>query len=217
MVTEPDVTPTARAVAGLSQYQKFCKRTFDIMVAAIGLSLTWWLIIPAWLLACLDTRRNGFFTQERVGMNGVMFMLVKLRSMIDIRGIDTSVTRQGDPRITKVGSLLRKTKLDELPQLWNVLTGDMSLVGPRPDIRGFADKLEGEDRIILSVRPGITGPASIKYRNEEELLEKAEDPEKFNRDVIWPHKVRINKDYVKNYSFLSDIGYIIKTISFWDG
>jgi lipopolysaccharide/colanic/teichoic acid biosynthesis glycosyltransferase len=107
----------------------------------------------------------------------------------------------------------RRTKIDELPQLFNVLWGDMSFVGPRPDVPGFADRLEGVDRIILSVRPGITGPASLKYRDEEALLASQEDPERYNREVIWPDKVRINLDYVKHWSFAGDIGYILKTVA----
>jgi lipopolysaccharide/colanic/teichoic acid biosynthesis glycosyltransferase len=111
-----------------------------------------------------------------------------------------------------LGRFWRKTKIDELPQLINVLKGDMSFVGPRPDVPGYADKLEGEDRIVLSVRPGITGPATLKYRDEEALLAGQKDPERYNNEVIWPDKVRINKEYIKSYSFKNDLVYIAKTI-----
>jgi lipopolysaccharide/colanic/teichoic acid biosynthesis glycosyltransferase len=123
-----------------------------------------------------------------------------------------SVTSSNDSRITAYGRMLRKFKLDELPQLWNVLVGDMSFVGPRPDVSGYADLLTGEERLILSVRPGITGPASLEYRNEELLLSRVADPQSYNDMVIWPHKVEINTRYVQNYSFKKDIYYILQTI-----
>jgi lipopolysaccharide/colanic/teichoic acid biosynthesis glycosyltransferase len=113
--------------------------------------------------------------------------------------------------ITRSGTLFRKYKLDELPQLLNVLVGSMSIVGPRPDVPGYADHLAGDDKIILSLRPGITGPASIKYRNEESILQNADDPISYNDKIIWPDKVRINKEYIKNYSLLLDIKYILLT------
>jgi lipopolysaccharide/colanic/teichoic acid biosynthesis glycosyltransferase len=113
--------------------------------------------------------------------------------------------------ITRSGTLFRKYKLDELPQLLNVLVGSMSIVGPRPDVPGYADHLAGDDKIILSLRPGITGPASIKYRNEESILQKADDPISYNDKIIWPDKVRINREYIKNYSLLLDIKYILLT------
>jgi lipopolysaccharide/colanic/teichoic acid biosynthesis glycosyltransferase len=111
-----------------------------------------------------------------------------------------------------MGRILRRTKIDELPQLWNVLKGDMSFVGPRPDVSGFADKLMGVERAVLSVRPGITGPASLKYSDEEVLLAKVEDPEVYNREVIWPDKVRINLMYIKNWSLVGDLRYLLQTI-----
>lgn len=128
------------------------------------------------------------------------------------RNINTFVTTAGDPRITKIGRLFRKTKIDELPQLINVLLGQMSFVGPRPDIPGFADKLQGEDRVILEVRPGITGPATLKFRDEEKILAKQDDPENYNKEVIFPEKVKLNKDYVRNYSFYKDLKYIWQTV-----
>ena len=164
------------------------------------------------LLARTSCGNSGLFRQQRVGRFGKAFTLLKLRTMKNMKFVSTTVTTDGDPRITRIGRFLRKTKLDELPQLVNVLKGDMSFVGPRPDVAGYADKLQGADRIILEVRPGITGPATLKFRNEEQLLAFQEDPETFNREVIWPEKVRLNVEYVENYSFRRDIWYIWKTL-----
>ncbi|SFU33252.1 sugar transferase [Halomonas korlensis] len=189
------------------------KRVLDFTLAAIGLLLAWWIIALAWLAATLNTGRNGFFTQRRIGRGGKPFTLVKIRTMRDSPGLHTTVTRANDPRITRVGRLLRRTKIDELPQLWNVLIGDMSFVGPRPDVTGFADNLVGEERLLLRVRPGITGPATLKYRDEEELLEKTADPETFNRHVIWPDKVRINLHYVHQWSLTEDLKHIWHTVA----
>jgi len=130
---------------------------------------------------------------------------------VDTKNTSTITTAQ-DARITRLGAFFRRTKLDELPQLWNVLKGEMSFVGPRPDVPSYVDYLQGEDRMILSVRPGITGPATLKYRNEEELLAQQTDPETYNREVIFPDKVRLNRQYVENYSFWADLAYIWQTI-----
>jgi lipopolysaccharide/colanic/teichoic acid biosynthesis glycosyltransferase len=197
---------------GLTPAQAFIKRSFDISGSVIGLLLTWWLILLAWLLASLDTRSNGFFTQERVGLEGMIFRVIKIRTMRPVYGIETYVTVDNDPRITSLGKFWRKTKIDELPQLVNVLKGDMSFVGPRPDVPGYADILEGEDRIVLTVRPGITGPATLKYRDEENLLAKSRDPETYNLEIVWPDKVRLNREYVENWSFWKDLKYIWRTI-----
>ena len=162
--------------------------------------------------ATIDTRKRGFFTQNRIGQYGNSFKVIKIRTMRDIRGISTNVTTLHDPRITKIGGFFRKNKIDELPQLINVFLGKMSFVGPRPDVSGFADKLNGDDKIVLSIKPGITGPASLKYRHEEELLAKQADPEKYNREVLFPDKVRLNREYIENYSFWRDMKYIWKTV-----
>jgi len=132
--------------------------------------------------------------------------------MDQIKTINTSITCKNDERITNIGSFFRKTKIDELPQLLNVLFGQMSFVGPRPDIVGYADKLKGDDKIILSIRPGITGPASIKYKNEDLILSKYKNFEKYNNEVIWPDKVKINRDYVNQWSFWKDMYYIYLTM-----
>lgn len=152
-----------------------------------------------------------FFTQERVGRNGKLFTMYKFRSMT-VSHSGSSISVAGESRITPFGAKLRKYKIDELPELWNVLIGDMSFVGPRPDVPGYADMLKGEDRDILKLRPGITGPASLKYRNEEELLSHVDDPIKYNNEVIFPDKVRINLYYLHNYSFWTDIKLILCTV-----
>lgn len=197
---------------GLTPGNRILKRGFDIAAATVGLLLTWWLILLAFVAASIDTRQSGFFVQRRVGRHGGLFRVIKIRTMRDIPSLTTTVTRTGDPRITRLGRFFRKTKIDELPQLLNVLAGQMSFVGPRPDVPGFADRLRGEDRIVLSVRPGITGPATLRFRNEEELLAGRADPEAYNREVVFPEKVRLNREYVANYSFWRDFVYIYQTV-----
>lgn len=192
--------------------QAALKRGFDFLGAGFGLALTIWIILPAWVLASIDTRRNGFFTQERVGRNGQIFRVIKIRTMCQMPGMNTTVTTGKDQRITTLGRFWRKSKIDELPQLINVLKGDMSFVGPRPDVPGYADSLQGDDRIVLSVRPGITGPATLKYRDEEAILADQDDPEWYNNEVLWPDKVRLNREYAENWSFLGDVRYIWKTV-----
>lgn len=191
---------------------KFIKRSFDVLASFIGLIFTSAIILIAWLFSALETKSNGFFMQERVGLNGKKIKVVKIKTMRNTTKQRSSITSESVSAITKSGSFFRKYKIDELPQLWNVLIGDMSFVGPRPDVPGYADLLEGDDRIILSIRPGITGPASLKYKNEEELLSEQSNPKQYNDEVIWPDKVSINKQYIKEYSFIKDIKYIIQTI-----
>jgi lipopolysaccharide/colanic/teichoic acid biosynthesis glycosyltransferase len=196
----------------LSRTDRIKKRTFDLVLSFIGIVVGWWLIVIAWIVASIETRSNGFFIQERIGLDGKPFPLLKIKTMKPVDDVNTTVTTSQDPRITKSGTFFRNTKIDELPQLFNVLLGQMSFVGPRPDVPGFADRLEGDDWIILSVRPGITGPASLKYKDEEELLAIQKDPERYNREVIWPDKVQINKAYIREWSMQKDIQYLIKTI-----
>jgi len=195
----------------ISTRQRIIKRLFDIGVSFVGLSLTWPIILVGWIAATISTRANGLFMQKRVGQHGKLFHVYKLRSMRDVAGMTTTVTSDTDMRVTRVGRILRKLKIDELPQLVNVLLGQMSLVGPRPDVPGYADKLEGEDRIVLTIKPGVTGPATIAFRREEEILAGVDDPETYNTEVIWPEKVRLNRQYVKEYSFLKDLKYILQT------
>ena len=188
------------------------KDLFDFVLSIVALIIFGWIILLAWLVAFIETGENGFFLQKRVGKDGKLFSIIKIRTMKKIDGIETTITSADDIRITKSGKFFRNTKIDELPQFFNILKGDMSFVGPRPDVQGYADKLEGEDRIILSVKPGITGPASIKYKNEEEILSKEENPQIYNDTVIWRDKVEINKRYVKNQTLIGDIKYMIQTI-----
>tara|TARA_B110000208_G_C11753556_1_gene424320 strand:+ start:697 stop:1296 length:600 start_codon:yes stop_codon:yes gene_type:complete len=192
--------------------QVLVKRSFDFTLSVIGLAVASPIIILSWLVASVETRSNGLFFQKRVGRNKKIFILVKIKTMKPVLGINTNVTKSNDARITKSGALFRNAKIDELPQLWNVLLGQMSFVGPRPDVEGYADRLIGTDNLILSVRPGITGPASLKYKNEEDLLMKQVNPEQYNNDVIWPDKVQINIEYVNNWSFIKDLNYIYQTV-----
>jgi len=206
------ITYRKNEIHELRTLHAFQKRTFDIFFATFGLLILWWLILISWVCASFETRSNGFFTQKRVGLNGRMFSIIKIKTMRPISNIETTVTKNDDPRITVLGAFFRKTKIDELPQLWNILSGDMSFVGPRPDVRGFADQLKGIERSILFIRPGLTGPASLKYHDEEKLLAKQDDPETYNKNIIWPDKVRINMNYICNWSLKTDIYYIFKTI-----
>jgi len=196
----------------LSRFQKTQKRLFDFVVSFLGLVLTLPIIFIAWVVATIETRSNGFFIQKRVGENGKIINVIKIKTMREGSQKDGTITVDGDSRVTKSGRFFRKTKIDELPQLFNVLVGDMSLVGPRPDVEGYADRLRGDDRVILSVKPAITGPATLKYRNEEEILAKVENPKEYNDSVIWPDKVAINREYIKNWSLKGDIKYIWETV-----
>jgi len=197
----------------LNYQQRVEKRLFDIFTSSLAISLTWWIMLLAWIIASIETKSSGLFVQERIGRGGKPFLLFKIKTMKKIKGIETTVTVTGDSRITKSGAWFRRTKIDELPQLFNVLLGKMSFVGPRPDMAGFADILEGEDRIILDIRPGITGPASLKYKEEESLLAEQKNPEKYNKEILWPDKVKINRKYIETWSLIKDIQCIIQTIS----
>ena len=193
-------------------YLQFGKRIFDLTIAILGLII---LAVPMALIAILLRITSGspiLFTQERVGKGGQIFYVKKFRTM-SVRSVeDSSITVAGDSRVTAIGGYLRRWKLDELPQLWNVLVGEMSLVGPRPDVPGYADKLQGDDRKLLLLRPGITGPATLAYRNEEEILAKVSDPVQYNNEIIYPDKVRINLEYMEKCSLMQDLKYILETI-----
>jgi len=193
-------------------YLQFGKRIFDLTIALLGLII---LAVPMALIAILIRITSGspiLFTQERVGKGGQIFYVKKFRTM-SVRSVeDSSITVAGDSRVTAIGSYLRRWKLDELPQLWNVLVGEMSLVGPRPDVPGYADKLQGDDRKLLLLRPGITGPATLAYRNEEEILAKVSDPVQYNNEIIYPDKVRINLEYMEKCSLMQDLKYILETL-----
>jgi lipopolysaccharide/colanic/teichoic acid biosynthesis glycosyltransferase len=196
----------------MSLKQRCTKRFFDIIIAIIGLILTGWIILIAFCIAAIETRGNGFFIQKRIGREGKSFFLIKIKTMRPLENYSTTITTSNDPRITKCGVFFRRTKIDELPQLINVLIGDMSLVGPRPDVSGYADKLIGDDALILTLRPGITGPATLKYKNEETLLASSDDPKRYNDEIIWPDKVRINRQYLEKWTFWSDIIYLWRTL-----
>ncbi|MCD6582590.1 MAG: sugar transferase [Desulfuromusa sp.] len=182
------------------------------MFAVMGLIVFLPLLIILAILIFLTDSWPVFYNQKRVGKDGKLFFIYKFRTMYVKNSNRSTVTVLGDDRITPIGSFLRRYKLDEIPQLWNVLSGDMSFVGPRPDVPGFADKLEGDERSMLSIRPGITGPATLKYRDEEESLVKQDDPESYNREIIWPDKVRINLVYIRNWSLIRDLKYIFQTV-----
>ncbi len=196
----------------LTRSDRIKKRTFDIVLSVVGLVATLPIVIAAWVVASVETRSNGLFVQKRIGRYGCHFKVYKIKTMKADSGDTVMVTTSNDRRITKSGAFFRRTKIDELPQLFNVLIGDMSFVGPRPDVPGYADRLEGEARAILELRPGITGPASLKYKNEEEILAQQKDPKMYNDTVIWPDKVAINLEYIQNWSFKKDMEYIFQTI-----
>lgn len=181
-------------------------------MALVGLAILWpVLLVVAVLIKIKMPGGPVIFRQTRVGRNGKLFTMYKFRSMT-VNHEGSSVSVAGESRITPLGAKLRHYKLDELPELWNVLIGDMSFVGPRPDVPGYADMLQGADREVLKLRPGITGPASLKYRDEEEQLAKQPDPQRYNDEVIFPDKVRINRYYLHHYSFIKDIKMIICTV-----
>jgi len=188
------------------------KRTFDLCSSFMGLIILFPLLIFISLAIKLGSSGPIFFSQSRVGKDGKLFTLVKFRSMTVQQVSSSTATARGDVRITKIGAFLRKYKLDELPELWNVVMGEMSLVGPRPDVSGYADSLKGTDRNMLKLRPGITGSASLKYANEEEILAAQEDPQKYNDEVIFPDKVKVNLEYYENQSLWLDIKIIFATI-----
>ncbi|GAB5400455.1 MAG: sugar transferase [Aureisphaera sp.] len=194
----------------LTSRQKTTKRIFDLSISIIVLPFVIFPLILLLLIAWLSTGQNGLFVQERIGYNGVPFKLFKIRSL---KGADHVSVVEMKNHETGFGRWLRNTKLDELPQLFNILKGEMSWVGPRPDIPGYADTLKGDDRIILTVRPGLTGPATLKYKNEDALLILQDDPNSYNDKVIWPDKVNINKEYVKNWSLRKDIKYILESVT----
>ena len=195
----------------LSSTQKILKRSFDFLIAFLGLLL---LFIPLCLLIIISniiTKKIGLFKQNRVGQYGKIFKIYKIRT---IKGNDFEeiYIPQNSKYISKFGYFLRRYNIDELPQLFNILLGTMSFVGPRPDLKGFADNLKLKDQLFLKVKPGITSPASIKYRDENSFLSQQSNPSEYYKNVVWPDKVKMNNEYVKNWSFLGDIKLILLTI-----
>jgi lipopolysaccharide/colanic/teichoic acid biosynthesis glycosyltransferase len=177
------------------------KRLFDLFFATLGLLLTFPLLVVLYCIAVYDTQQSGIFSQKRMGQFGIPFTIYKFRTF----------GRSKEKPVSKIGALLRNSKLDELPQFWNILIGDMSFVGPRPDIAGYYDVLQGENRKILELKPGLTSLASIKYAKEEELLEKQENPLKYNDTVLFPDKVKMNLEYYYSNSIFGDLKIIWKT------
>lgn len=188
------------------------KRLFDLFFSILGLILLFPILLVVSIVVKISSKGPLFFIQERVGKGGGLFRIVKFRTMIVKKDNSSSISIKGDSRITKLGLFLRRYNLDELPQLINVLLGDMSFVGPRPDVPGYADKLTGDERDILKLRPGITGPASLRYSNEEDILAKQQDPIAYNNNIIYPDKVKLNLDYYNNNSIWLDIKIIFATI-----
>jgi len=187
-------------------------RFFDIIFSALGLIILSPLLLVIWLLIVTESRGGGFYTQERIGKDGVPFRLYKFRSMRPDSDKGSLITIGGhDSRITRSGYFIRKYKLDELPQLWNVLKGDMSLVGPRPEVRRYVDLYTPEQRVVLRVRPGITDYASIEYADENEILGKADDPERTYIEQIMPEKIRYNLKYINHPTVGEDFKIIFLT------
>jgi len=187
------------------------KRTFDILASFFGLIILSPLLLVAGLLVRFSSEGPVLFRQERTGRHGIPFTIYKFRTMFVDHG-GSSVSVKGEKRITPIGAVLRKFKIDEFPELWNILIGDMSFVGPRPDMPEYAARLQGKQREILTVRPGLTSPASIKYAREEELLSLVPDPQKHFDEVIWPDKTRMNLEYIKRRTFIGDIVLILRTV-----
>ncbi|MDD7913384.1 sugar transferase [Polaribacter ponticola] len=187
------------------------KFIFDRLMSLVGLIVLMPFLLIVYLIILIKMPDGSpLFIQKRVGLNGALFKMIKFRTMISIHS-GVSISIKGEKRITPFGAVLRKYKIDELPALWNVFKGDMSIVGPRPDVPGYADELKGNDRVILKLRPGITCLASIKYSNEEEILSKQENPVSYNNNVIYPDKIKMNREYYYNKTFLGDLKIIFKT------
>ena len=192
---------TLKKDKSLTLLQKFIKRLFDIFFSLICLLMLSPLIAIVWVTVTVSLNENGFFFQSRVGRNGKLFNVVKIKTMRNVSSNQSSITAYNDPRITRLGGFLRKTKVDELPQLWNVLVGQMSIVGPRPDVPSYTDNLHGRDRLILSVKPGITGLAQVSgYRGEVET----------DSDII--NRVKCDIFYLENWSIILDLKIVFKTV-----
>ena len=189
------------------------KYIFDRIFALIGLILVSPFLLVIFIIHKIRMSEGKFlYRQVRIGKNGKPFKIFKIRTMTEDSESGGSVTTADDERILPFGRWLRESKVDTFLELINILIGDMSFVGPRPDVPGYADKLEGDDRVILKMRPGLTGPASIKYRHEDKILAQQDDPRKYNDEVIWPDKVKINKEYCENWSMWKDVAILWKTV-----
>jgi len=196
-----------------SLYSRVWKRLIDVAASSVGLLLLSPLLVIIGVLIKCTSRGPILYRQDRVGRGGEHFRIAKFRSMVidaDTKGPD--ITSSGDSRVTPLGTVLRKSKIDEIPQLWNVLKGEMSLVGPRPELPRYVANYSQKQRRVLCVRPGITDLASIRYRHEEEILAQSEDPESFYRNVVLPHKLDLNLVYIDKMSFLFDTKLILQTL-----
>ena len=190
-------------------YKKIGKRAFDFVFALLGVICFSPVIILACIISSFIHGGSGIFTQDRIGLGGKVFKIFKIKTMFD--GSRSTVTVKGQSNISALGTFLRRYKLDEVPQLINVLIGDMSFVGPRPDIPKMYENLDIKTDLIFKIKPGITGPAQLAFKNEEELLSLVQDPEKYAEDVLWPKKLKMNRSYATEYSFLKDISVLIGT------
>ncbi|MSN82505.1 sugar transferase [Riemerella anatipestifer] len=177
------------------------KYTLARILAGVVIVVVFPLLLMLFILVSLDTNSFGVFVQDRVGQYGKLFRIYKFKTIHPV-----------SRKISKVGAFLRKTKLDELPQLFNILKGEMSFIGPRPDVSGYYDSLKGEDRKVLILKPGLLSEASLEYRNEEYLLNQKENPLKYNDEVIFPHKIKLNLEYLERVSFKEDIRVLLKAI-----
>ena len=194
-------------------YRNFLKRIFDIIISIAFLPIFILLAIPIAIFIKLESKGPVFFKQKRAGKNGTYFEILKFRSMSSSPDDEKKEIEPGEKkRITKVGAILRKTKLDEIPQIINVIKGEMSIVGPRPEVKKYVDVYPEEWEKILSIKPGITDPASVKFRNEEELLSKSSDPEREYKENILPKKLKLYEEYISNITFINDLKIIFKTI-----
>lgn len=192
------------------------KRSFDIIASLLGIIIVFPFLFPVLLAVVIESRGGAFYRQSRVGRGGKDFRLLKIRSMYvdsDRKGQLTIGKR--DSRVTRTGSFIRKFKLDEFPQLINILKGEMSIVGPRPEVRKYVDLYTAEQRRVLEVRPGLTDMASLAYYNESEELAKYEDPEKAYIEVVMPHKLALNMEYIARQGFFFDLGLIFRTLFKW--
>tara|TARA_Y100000768_G_C23986803_1_gene689407 strand:+ start:3729 stop:4334 length:606 start_codon:yes stop_codon:yes gene_type:complete len=189
------------------------KRIVDIILSFLAIVILSPLILIISFCIYISMGRPVFFVQKRIGKSKKAFKLIKFRSMVNIQKKETitNVTTRNDPRITKLGKFLRKSKIDEIPGLFNVLIGHMSIVGPRPEVEEYISSLKDDEKIILSLRPGLTSPASLKFINEEKILSYQNDPEAYNKEYLYPEKTRMNIDYVNNYSIYGDIKIILLT------
>ncbi len=188
------------------------KRLFDLLLSLFALLVLWPLMLFAAIIIKVSMPGPVLFKQWRIGRYAQPFLIYKFRTM-RLNNSKVSVTLSTDSRITPFGNLLRKTKIDELPQLFNILKGEMSIVGPRPDVPGYYDTLKGEDQLIWKLRPGLTGLDSMCYPNEQAILDKESDPEKFYDEKLWPDKVRLNRWYAENRGFWMDVRIVLNTAS----